>query len=439
MDWKTILVLSAIPALAQDPKPDDWKFVETPKIVTKGRELWVATTGKDGAPGAKENPIRTLTEALRRAGPGDTIQVKKGKYAGEREKLNFAVSGKPDAWIVLRAADGEVEVDGAGKAFEVVLISNRSYVAIEGISFHGAQDNVFHIGTDASYVVVRGCKVYGAGGGGDAIKVNGSDHIYIENCDCSDAGDELIDFMACGYCVSRGNFMHDQKKGQTATFAKGGCHFIMFEKNVVHGIRGAHAIMLGGDSGANLFNPKFPDIECESMIVRNNVIVDCDDSAIEVRGCRNGWVYNNTVIGCGTTFALVAVRPGCTNSGGESFSSNISIFNNLFWNDGNMDRPFLVHDKCKVGLRTGSNLWFNGKAGVPSRGGIDVMKEKDSKVNVEPTLSSTDMGIRSYKDALRFSVSADSSTRHLGMPAWFVTEDFQGAKRDKQPAIGAFE
>lgn len=420
----------------------DWSFTETPKVVAKGKEWWVATNGDDHGPGSKERPFATITKALSKADPGDTVSVRKGRYASEKEKLNFSKSGKPDAWIVLRSADGpgEAEIDGQGNAFEVMLIGERSYVVLDGLHIHGSQDNALHVGVTCSYVIVRNCRVHDANGGGDAIKVNGSDHVYVEGCDCSDAADELIDFMGCHHCVSRGNFMHGLRPGETATFAKGGSHEILFEKNVVVGVRHAHALMLGGDSGKGLFAPELPDLECQNMIVRNNVCVDCDDSSIEVRGCRNGWIYHNTAVGCSTTFACVAVRPGATNDGGVSHSKDIAIFDNLFANDGDMDRPYCIDDACREGLTTGANLWFNGSAGVPDRGGIDVHQEKGSIVNKDPRLASKDLAVKAWKDAIdRFYPLPGSPALGAAVPTPLVVDDILGRRRARPSDIGAFE
>ncbi len=420
----------------------DWSFAETPKVVAKGREWWVAPKGDDDGPGTKQRPFATITKALSKAEPGDTVQVRKGRYDAEKPKLNFARSGRADAWIVLQSADGpgEAEIDGKGEAFEVMLIHERSYVVLDGLYIHGSEDNALHVGVECSYVIVRDCRVRGAEGGGDAIKVNGSDHVYVEGCDVSDAGDELIDFMGCHHCVSRGNFMHDLREGKTATFAKGGSHEILFERNVVVGVRKAHAIMLGGDSGAGLFAPELPDIECENMLVRNNIVVDCDDSAFEVRGCRNGWILHNTAVGSSTTFASVAVRPGRTNDGGVSSSKNIVVMNNLFWNDGDHDRPYLVDDACREGLSTGWNLWWNGKARVSDRGGIDVHDEKGALVDDDPRLVSTAIDVKSWKEAVeRFGLRAGSPAIRAGTVSPLVTDDILGKRRGRPPCMGASE
>ncbi len=439
MRWIALALLLPSIGLQADP---DWSFAETPKVVAKGREWWVAPKGDDDGPGTKARPFATITKGLSKAEPGDTVQVRKGRYASEKAKLNFRESGRPDAWIVLRSADGpgEAEIDGGGEAFEVMLVSERSYVVLDGLFIHGSEDNALHVGVECSYVIVRDCRVQGADGGGDAIKVNGSDHVYVEGCDVSDAGDELIDFMGCHHCVSRGNFMHDLRPEKTATFAKGGSHEILFERNVVVGVRRAHAIMLGGDSGEGLFAPELTDIECENMIVRNNIVVDCDDSAFEVRGCRNGWILNNTAVGSSTTFASVAVRPGRTNDGGVSNSKDIVVMNNLFWNDGDHDRPYLVEDACRDGLTTGWNLWWNGKARVSDRGGIDVHREEESLVDDDPRLVSTALDVKSWKEAVeRFGVRADSPAIRAGTASPLVSDDILGKRRGRPPCIGASE
>ncbi len=70
-----------------------------------GREYHVAVDGADGRDGSEEQPLRTISEAARRAEPGDTITVHEGTY---RERIDPPRGGvSNEERIVYRAAPGE--------------------------------------------------------------------------------------------------------------------------------------------------------------------------------------------------------------------------------------------------------------------------------------------------------------------------------------------
>lgn len=79
------------------------------------KELHVSTKGSDSGPGSLARPLRTISEAARRAQPGDTVTVHAGTY---REWVNPARGGTSEnRRITYRAAPGEkVVVTGAERA-----------------------------------------------------------------------------------------------------------------------------------------------------------------------------------------------------------------------------------------------------------------------------------------------------------------------------------
>ncbi|MBP5638964.1 MAG: right-handed parallel beta-helix repeat-containing protein [Victivallales bacterium] len=52
-------------------------------IVTFGAELYVSqSTGKKKGPGTKDAPFKSITDAVKKAAPGDTIKIAEGNYSG---------------------------------------------------------------------------------------------------------------------------------------------------------------------------------------------------------------------------------------------------------------------------------------------------------------------------------------------------------------------
>lgn len=77
-----------------------------------GAEYHVSPRGDDRNPGSRTKPLRTISEAARRAQPGDTITVHEGVY---RERVNPPRGGTSEKKrITYRAAPGErVEIRGS--------------------------------------------------------------------------------------------------------------------------------------------------------------------------------------------------------------------------------------------------------------------------------------------------------------------------------------
>ncbi|MGM0493607.1 MAG: PKD domain-containing protein [Armatimonadota bacterium] len=93
----------------------------------------VSPDGSDDAPGSAEQPWATVTHAAEQAGPGDTVVLTPGEYAGE---LRPARSGEAGAPITFRAEPrrGAVltGVPDAEDAYAVVL-SGLSDIRLEGL------------------------------------------------------------------------------------------------------------------------------------------------------------------------------------------------------------------------------------------------------------------------------------------------------------------
>lgn len=97
-----------------------------------GAVLYVAPGGSDGAAGTREDPFGTITHAVTRLGPGDTLKVRGGTYR-ERVGLKAALTpGTPDARVTVRAEDGERPVVVGG--FDTGNVGMPDYWTFDGIN-----------------------------------------------------------------------------------------------------------------------------------------------------------------------------------------------------------------------------------------------------------------------------------------------------------------
>lgn len=153
-----------------------------------------------------ERTYKTISEAVEKAQPGDTIIVKEGDY-NEKVKIH----NKQDITI---KAEGEVTIDGKNLSGSLFSIKNSKNVCVEGFVFaHMLADSsqgVKVYGDNTSDITIDNCVFEDIrcvhekddDKGSNAIYVVGSsttpiDNIVIKNCKCTDVAagfSEVISF-----------------------------------------------------------------------------------------------------------------------------------------------------------------------------------------------------------------------------------------------------
>ena len=127
---------------------------------TPATSLYVSTHGSDSNPGTKEKPFLTVQHAADMAKPGDTVNIRGGKYC---ERLAVTSSGNAiQGFITFRSEPGETAMlDGSCLTPEVgdspmVALRNVSYVKIEHLEIGNYR-------TADPTRVPAGIRVYGHG------------------------------------------------------------------------------------------------------------------------------------------------------------------------------------------------------------------------------------------------------------------------------------
>jgi len=99
-------------------------------------DYYLATDGDDGDSGSEAKPWRTLAMANRTLQPGDTLWLRGGSW---RERIIPSRSGRSGAPISYRAYPGEVaKVVGDGSANPIVYLSGRDYITLDGLTIRYA-------------------------------------------------------------------------------------------------------------------------------------------------------------------------------------------------------------------------------------------------------------------------------------------------------------
>ena len=426
---------------AEVPPPANTACVRPPEGTAALRQI-ILTPG--GSP--------TLAEALSGAQPGDLIVLGAGTYT-QSGNLTISSSGTPTDWIRIVAAEATtpiIDLAGAGE-FRI----GGSYVSLEGVDIRNGGGNNLHIAPgsdDVHHVHVADTIIHDlASGPGAAIKVNrnnpenaGVGTICLENNDVSEAIDNaIIDGVGVDGAVVVGNDIHDNDPGSHGIFFKGGSADILIEGNVVRGIRGNAALQLGGNTGASFWNPLYPGWEGVDQVARNNLITDCDDSAVEIRGVDGAEVYNNTIV-TQSSFAIFRLQSGNNASGGASGNEDIHISSNLIIGTGG-DPQYARNDAGSATITFGPQLWAGAfhNSGSPTPGipifpqTRDVTATSGTGVVVTPTVS----GLTGPDDAAtRYTPATSSPALGAAVVLTGVDTDFFGSLRSTTaPTMGAIE
>ena len=434
------------PIVPEPPSSNDPDFYTTPSVVGTG--LRIVNVPTSGTP--------TLQQAFDDALPGDTIVLAAGTHTlGGQGNQVLERSGTANAWIEVRGADGArpvIDLQGSGE-----LRLSGSHVALEHLEIRSGSGNNLHIApssADISNIVVRDVVISGLNSGpGAAIKINrnntqaaGVSLVYIEDCDVSGAiGNAVIDGVGVDQAVVRDCWIHDNAVGSHGIFFKGGSSDILIERNLVSGIRLNAALQLGGNTGAEFWNPAHPDWEGVDQVARNNLIADVDDSAIEIRGVDGARVYHNTIV-TQSTFAIFRLSEGNTASAGTSDNQDVEIVNNLVIATGG-DPQYARNDGATESVVFLNQLWGGsfrnsgsptpGIPQFPASGDVVVSDSGVPFVLVDPVSDA----LSGLAEALaRYRPVSASAALGKGVAAPLVGEDILGVQRSESaPAIGAFE
>ena len=317
----------------------------------------------------------SLQAAFDAALPGDVILLGPGTH---RPSGNLVLrrSGTPTAWIKIKSTPGEaravIDLQGGGE-FRI----SGSYVLMKRVEIRNGGGNNLHIAPESGEVrdvVIKRTKIHDlAWGPGAAIKLNRANghnvrRVWLIDNNVSEAiSNAVIDGVAVRKVVARGNKIHDNAVGSHGIFFKGGSSKILIEENRIWGIRQNAALQLGGNTGPNFWDPKYPAWEGVDQVARRNVMWDFDDSAFEIRGVLRGEIYENEV-DTQTSFAIFRLQCGNRSGGGSSGNDEILIHDNVIRATG--DPQYARNDCGPVDITFDSQTWIGTfhNAGSPGPG-----------------------------------------------------------------------
>jgi hypothetical protein len=323
--------------------------------------IWVdPAAGDDARAGSsREQALRTLTEAWTRIpmstplATGRRIELVAGRYDEDHQPAYWESRwGSAQAPVILHAADGP----GSAVLASINAYDMR-YFYLDGIRIEGAGGDVFHC-ERCDHLLLSRVTVVGLpdGQGGravqEAVKINQSSHVYIEDSDISGAWDNALDMVAVQYGHVLGSRLHDA--GDWCQYAKGGSAYLVVAGNEYFDC-GTGGFTAGQGTGFEFVVSPWLHYEAYGIQFVNNLIHDVEGAAFGVNGGYNVLMAYNTAYrtgsrshlfeavfglrGCdGDAAACAAHRAvggwGPATPGGEAPipNRNVYVYNNLFVN-----------------------------------------------------------------------------------------------------------
>jgi hypothetical protein len=287
-------------------------------------EIWVdPAAGSDARSGAsRQLAVQTLSEAWRRVPIGTTLSqgVRINLVAG-----TYPQSAVPHFWesrhgtfaapVIIRAADGP----GTARLPSLNIFDCR-HLHLVGLEMTAGGGDVVQIQA-SSHVLLRDTTIRGTGVIAtyavpqEALKVNQSQHVYIENCDISGAWDNAIDFVAVQYGHVVGSRIH--RSGDWAMYAKGGSAYLTITGNEFYDA-GTGGFTAGQGTGFEFMVAPWLHYEASDIAFTNNLIHDVEGAGFGVNGGFNILLAHNTLVNVGRRSHVIEVVHGLRSCDGDT-------------------------------------------------------------------------------------------------------------------------
>ncbi len=314
---------------------------------------YVAPGGDDDGAGTSDAPFATLEYAASIVGPGDTVIVRPGHYAG----FSTYNAGTPEAPITFRGEPGAVIDSGSWR--DRVSIEFTDYVIFEGFEVAGAERaGVAVLGeADAPVkgVIVR--NVHSHHNGVWGIFTAYAESVTIESCETHDNAEEHGIYVSnsADSPIIRGNRVHHngasgiQINADPGMDGDGIISNALVEKNIIYenGVFGAAAINLASVRGAVIQN---------NLLYGNfaSGIAAWDDDFGAEWGSKENKFFHNTVIMAPEGRFALSLKHGSTGS---------VVLNNILLHPGERG-SIEVDDTSEEGFSSDHNIFSESPFGV---------------------------------------------------------------------------
>ncbi|MDR0473002.1 MAG: DUF1565 domain-containing protein [Treponema sp.] len=407
----------------------------------EGETYYVAPNGRDSNTGTEEKPFQTIRKGVGTAKPGDTVIVKEGTY---NERVEITKSGKPNAWITIKAAPGD----------KVLVTSTGDF---------GGYTRVFWVKAD--YIHIEGFEITTGDEFGKGISIEGDSnnkiivhHVRIFNNIVRDCGGSGIGAGSADYLHIKGNTVF--RNSWTSTWHESG---INFWANKAFGSQpGFHNIIEDNicydNENKTVEKPNGPDDPFEvdtwtdgngiiidwcrdkntSTLIRNNICFNNGGRGIQITVSVNVTIINNTLyMNSINKRSQEEFGNGNTDDDGNG-SDNIVFLNNILYARSNKACVGLWKDKPNCFYD--NNLYFNGTINgigqngyTGPNGNSNGVHGTNNILNMDPLFVKTGPLVNKTGNTdpgdYDFGLQAGSPCRDAGDPKTIVKTDFFGKTR----------
>ena len=463
---------SPVPRGPSEPAPIDrttGRYVVDPGPLDT---VWVdPVAGGDDRSGATPDvALRTLTEAWNRIPAGTTltrgvrIVLRPGTYP-ESSLPNYLEDrhGTATAPILIESERGR----GTSILTGDLNVFDVDHLVLSGIDIVWAGDS-FHC-EQCRHLVIRDARMWAGGSAHEVVKVNQSEHVYIEDSDLGGADDNVVDFVAVQHGHLRGNDLHDAV--DWCAYAKGGSFDVVVDGNEIHDC-GTGGFTAGQGTGFEFMVAPLLHYEASGITVTNNVVHDTDGAGLGVNGGEHVLFAHNTLVrvgarshavefvhggrGCDGDLAACRARRALGGWGSDAAEGqfipnhDIAFIDNVIWNPPDHRSAWQQVDvrgpvtppaasgvpspaRGDDGLRITGNVIWNGPTDLPSGFGSGCA---DTNPTCNETLFGSTNWINTVEPTLVDPVGGDwrptpdgalSTLTGIAFPSWDWTGDPSGS------------
>ncbi|MBI5088449.1 MAG: right-handed parallel beta-helix repeat-containing protein, partial [Actinobacteria bacterium] len=279
-----------------------------------GIDVWVdPVAGDDSHDGSsRDQALRTVDAGWQRIPSGTELTVGyrmllvAGTYP-QATSVNYWEDrhGTAEAPIVIEAADGPHTAVFEGD-INMFGVSHFSLIGVDIIR----EGDAFHC-ESCNHVLLRDVELSGGSAAHETVKVNQSQHVYIERADIHGADDNAVDFVGVQYGHVIDSRIHDAQ--DWCMYAKGGSAYLPFSGNEVHDC-GTGGITAGQGTGFEFMVRPWLNYEAYGIQIVDNVIHDTDGAGLGVAGGYDVVLAYNTLYRVGARSHVVEFvhgRRGC--------------------------------------------------------------------------------------------------------------------------------
>ena len=297
------------------------------------REIYIAEKGNNSNDGSFDNPLATLSGAIKLATPGTAIRIMPGIYKENLYTGNLRGNADNPIWIggvpgMERPQMSRIQIVGGSYIIlhDMILTGQKQPINLDdGENRNNPQA--------AHNYVLR--SIYAHNNDYCTFKFAGVNYVWIIDCEIGQIHGKIstaaMDFVGCDNTVVAYNYIHSIDSGY-AIQLKGSSYHGDIRNNLFINA-GKRGVQMGGATSVNYYRPPLSDNSYEARYSRtySNIFIN-GEMPFLFSSSRDCFFVNNTVVSTGgSLFRTVKETNNVANGGNPHYNT---VANNIFYNNG---------------------------------------------------------------------------------------------------------